>query len=245
MGLMHRIVVIHNINYLHLIMRECLVSNIKKLIQFVSKSKNVNLDGKSRLSMRYTIGKILIIIVGILLSVTCARKIYRFTQFGIPITFSRPTEPSLVEFQKATSFPIIWSEENQTISYDFKKLVDLFCECEKIKRDFYKDFTPYFARQKEFDAKNVDTSLITLYRERNNFAQHVADIKGRSKQNLSIKRRRSLTYYQGVIQRHIDDLERIKKIITETKTNELTDKQVLLQQLRDAAIPSSDIKISI
>jgi hypothetical protein len=211
MGILPRIIVFYNINYLLLIVGECVIENVEKLRQAVNSNLSDAIDRESRLGMRYTVGKSIIIVVVTLFALVATRKIYRFVRLGIPITLSRPTEPSLAEFHKSASFPIVFNEGNSEAAYDYKNLVELFAECDGIKQDFYNNFTPHFARKKELDPEKMQELLERLYCERARFSQYVAELKGRSQRGISIKKRRSLVYYQGVIQQHIDTLERIKK----------------------------------
>ncbi|MBS1987966.1 hypothetical protein JST56_03145 [Candidatus Dependentiae bacterium] len=168
----------------------------------------------SEFDMRYKIGKIILLIVGVLFAVVMGRKIYRFVSFGTPITLSRPQEPSLIDFNAAASFPLVLNENDKALDYDFNSLVGLLEECDQIKRDFYADFTPHFARVKEVDRQKVEDLLKQLYQERASFKHYAAELKGSAKQGLSIKKRRSLDYYMNVIQRNIVDLERVKKIFS-------------------------------
>lgn len=191
-----------------------MVNRAIKSRQSVRNQEACTLKVESESDMKYKISNVLIFVLGMLFAIVVTRKIYRFVQFGTPITLSRPTEPSISDFDEATSFPIILNENDQAISYDFKKLVELFDKCDRIKREFYTDFTPHFARKKDIDAANIQETLKQLYQERASFAHYAWELKGYAKQGLSIKKRRSLVYYQGVIQRNIEELEHIRKIAT-------------------------------
>lgn len=212
MGRITPIIVISINNYLLLALGKSVINKVIKLRQLVSGQEESTFVGESEPGMKYKISRILIVVIGVLFSFVMARKIYRFVRFGIPITLSRPIEPSITEFEAGASFPVVLNENDQITNYDFKGLVDLFGQCDHIKREFYTDFTPHFARKKEVDLEKVQEILKQLYQERARFAQYAAELKGQAQRGISLKKRRSLIYYQGVIQRHIQELERIKKV---------------------------------
>lgn len=206
-----RVIAFHVEINLLLELEECLLVMTRR----ISRNQGAyELKVDSELDMRYKIGKMFVLIVGILFAIVMGRKIYRFVSFGTPIKLSRPQEASLTDFNTVPSFPIVLNENDQAIDYDFNNLVILLEECELIKRDFYADFTPHFARIKEVDRQKVEDLLKQLYQERTSFKHYASELKGCAKHGLSIKKRRSLDYYLNVIQRNILDLERIKKIFS-------------------------------
>ncbi len=209
-----RVIAFHAEINLLLELEGCLVVRTRRLLR---NQGACALKVDSELDMRYKVGKIVVLIVGVLFAIVMARKIYRFVSFGTPITFNRPKEPSLIDFDTANSFPIVLNENDKAVDYNFNQLVLLLEECDVIKRDFYADFTPHFARVKEVDCQKVEDLLKQLYHERASFKQYAWELKGCAKQGLSIKKRRSLDYYLNVIQRNIIDLEHIKKIFRSNK----------------------------
>ncbi len=203
-----RVIAFHAEINLLLELGECLIVETRRILR---NQGACALKVDSEFDMRYKIGKIFALIVGILFAVVMGRKIYRFISLGTPITLSRPQEALLTDFDTAVSFPVVLNENDKALDYGFNRLVILLEECDLIKRDFYADFTPHFARVKEVDREKVEDLLKQLYQERSSFKQYALELKGCAKQGLSIKKRRSLDYYLNVIQRNILDLEHIKK----------------------------------
>lgn len=190
-----------------------MINKVIKINQLVKNQELYEAKQSNGSRMRLKMRKILLLVVGALFVVIIVKKVYRFVRFGAPIVLGRPQEPSINEFGKQLSFPIILNENDQACSYDFKGLLELLDECDMVKKEFYADFTPHFARKKDIDKDYVEELLKRLYRERALFGQYSWELKGYAKQGLSIKKRRSLIYYQAVIQKKIEELEHIKKMI--------------------------------
>ena len=122
--------------------------------------------------------------------------------FGV---WHMPVKP-VAESAQALPFP-------STGSYNFKRMLELVEASRDVRAAFYAHFTTVHAKKKHIDVQALKDLLAELYRERVRLRSHIQDLRGESKESISIKKRRTLLYYLKVLNQCIHDMENVLRKI--------------------------------
>lgn len=97
-----------------------------------------------------------------------------------------------------------FSQGEEGISYNFRKMIQLIDACGKVKRETAYHFEgDLLVAKKPVDRNDVTNLLKELLKERKRLRNYIWDLKGYAHTGISVKRYRSLLYYMEVLENNI------------------------------------------
>lgn len=93
--------------------------------------------------------------------------------------------------------------------YNFGRMLELVEASRDVQKAFYAHFSSPTMRKKNIDIQALKDLLAELYRERVRLLSFLQELKGNSKETISVKQRRALLYYVKVLGKSATSIEAI------------------------------------